>query len=437
MSTPHSSRITDHGSRITSPASRLTSHILVTGGAGFIGSHLVERLLADGKAVVVMDDLSTGRLENLQGVRSHPGLRLIESRVSACPELPELVAQAESVYHLAAAVGVEMVVRSPIHVLETNLHETEVLLEAAAGQGVPVLLTSTSEVYGKSQKEAFGEEDDLLIGPPHQARWSYACSKLMDEFLALAYAKERALPVVIVRLFNTVGPRQTGQYGMVLPRFIAAARAAQPLQVYGDGEQTRCFCYVGDTVESLVRLQDCPAARGNVFNVGGTEEISIRDLARRVIQPWGRNQRLSLSPTARPMNPALTTCAAASRGRRNWRRPSAFAPVPASVPLSSGLPPRRLSLGEGGEPPFLLTPALSPGSGRPAAGPLERLERFARPERGREASPSLWGVGRGEGEWGAGAFHRLRGARGAIKVCPAGTGRTEKAPLRAPFRWLN
>ena len=180
--------------------------------------------------MVVVDDLSTGSLDNLRQVRAHPRLRLIQARVSACAELGPLVAEAETIYHLAAAVGVELVVRSPIHVLETNLHETEVLLEAAAGRRVPVLLASTSEVYGKSQKEAFAEEDDLLIGPPHQARWSYACSKLMDEFLALAYAKERSLPVVIARLFNTVGPRQTGQYGMVLPRFIAAARSGQTAQ---------------------------------------------------------------------------------------------------------------------------------------------------------------------------------------------------------------
>jgi UDP-glucose 4-epimerase len=268
----------------------------VTGGAGFIGSHLVERLLADGKVVVVIDDLSTGRLENLQAVRAHPKLRVIESRVSTCGELGQLVAQAESIYHLAAAVGVELVVRSPIRVLDTNLHETEVLLEAAAGHGVPVLLTSTSEVYGKSQKEAFSEEDDLLIGPPHQARWSYACSKLMDEFLALAYAKERALPVVIVRLFNTVGPRQTGQYGMVLPRFIAAARSGQPLKVYGDGQQTRCFCYVRDTVEALVRLQGCAAARGQVFNVGSTDEITMRALARRVIETLESKSAIELVP---------------------------------------------------------------------------------------------------------------------------------------------
>ena len=259
-------------------------HVLVTGGAGFIGSHLVERLLADGRAVTIIDDCSTGRLENLKSVAAHPGLRIIESKVSRCPDLAEIVASAESIYHLAAAVGVELVVNSPIRVLETNLHETEVILAAAAAGGVPILITSTSEVYGKSQKDAFTEEDDLLIGPPHRSRWSYACSKLMDEFLGLAYARERSLPVVIARLFNTVGPRQTGRYGMVLPRFIAAARSGQPLRVYADGRQTRCFCHVHDTVEALVRLQNCPAARGQVFNIGGVEEISILDLARQVVE---------------------------------------------------------------------------------------------------------------------------------------------------------
>ncbi|MGD0260794.1 MAG: NAD-dependent epimerase/dehydratase family protein [Verrucomicrobiota bacterium] len=298
MSTQHASRIAHHGAR-------LTHHVVVTGGAGFIGSHLVERLLADGKSVAVIDDLSTGRLENLRAVRAHPELHVIESRISTCRELAQLVANAESIYHLAAAVGVELVVRSPIHVLETNLHETEVLLEAAAEQRVPVLLTSTSEVYGKSQKEAFDEEDDLLIGPPHQARWSYACSKLMDEFLALAYAKERALPVVVARVFNTVGPRQTGQYGMVLPRFIAAARSGQPLRVYGDGQQTRCFCYVRDTVEALVRLQGCPAARGQVFNVGGTEEINMRDLAGKVIAILGSKSAIESVPYSQAYEPGF------------------------------------------------------------------------------------------------------------------------------------
>jgi UDP-glucose 4-epimerase len=259
-------------------------YVLVTGGAGFIGSHLVERLLTAGKAVTVIDDCSTGSLENLKAVAAHPDLRIMRSKVSQCRELAGIVGGAESIYHLAAAVGVELVVNSPIHVLETNLHETEVLLRAAADAGVPLLLASTSEVYGKSQKAAFTEEDDLLIGPPHHGRWSYACSKLMDEFLALAYAKERSLPVVIARLFNTVGPRQTGRYGMVLPRFIAAARTGQPLRVFGDGSQTRCFCYVRDTVESVVRLQNCAASRGQVFNVGSNEEISIRDLAALVIR---------------------------------------------------------------------------------------------------------------------------------------------------------
>jgi UDP-glucose 4-epimerase len=273
-----------------------TQSIIVTGGAGFIGSHLVERLLAQGKSVTVIDDLSTGNLQNLEAVLGNPGLEVIQSKVSACPSLDRLIARAESIYHLAAGVGVELVVNAPIHVLQTNLHETEVLLEAAAPHGVPVLITSTSEVYGKSQKPGFSEEDDLLIGPPHQARWAYACSKLMDEFLALAYAKQHSLPVVIVRLFNTVGPRQTGRYGMVLPRFITSARANQPLKVYGDGQQTRCFCYVSDTVEALVRLQNCPAARGGVFNVGSTEEISIQDLAQLVIRILDSKSTVELLP---------------------------------------------------------------------------------------------------------------------------------------------
>lgn len=282
-----------------------SSPVLVTGGAGFIGSHLVERLLRDGKSVVVVDDLSTGRRENLQAVSGHPALRVIQSKVSACAELTELVARAECIYHLAAAVGVEMVVKSPIHVLETNLHETEVLLEAAAPHCTPLLLASTSEVYGKSQKAAFSEEDDLLIGPPHQSRWSYACSKLMDEFLALAYAKEQSLPVVIVRLFNTVGPRQTGQYGMVLPRFIAAARDGAPLRVYGDGQQSRCFGYVRDTVEALVRLQGSSAARGEVFNIGGTEETTILDLARLVIHTLNSRATIEFVPYSKAYAPGF------------------------------------------------------------------------------------------------------------------------------------
>lgn len=273
-----------------------TDQILVTGGAGFIGSHLVERLLADGKSVTVIDDCSTGTLENLGAVSKHPRLRIVHSKVSECGELVDLASRSKCIYHLAAAVGVELVVRSPVRTIETNLQETEAILEAAGQRGVSVLLASTSEVYGKSQKPAFSEEDDLLIGPPHLGRWSYACSKLMDEFLALAYARERGLPVVVARLFNTVGPRQTGRYGMVLPRFIAAARAGKPLTVYGDGEQRRCFCFVADTVEALARLQNCPAARGHVFNVGSEEEISILELARLVIETLGSASTVEFIP---------------------------------------------------------------------------------------------------------------------------------------------
>ncbi|MDB6058786.1 MAG: NAD-dependent epimerase/dehydratase [Verrucomicrobiales bacterium] len=258
--------------------------VLVTGGAGFIGSHLTERLLRDGKDVVVIDDLSTGRIENLAAQKNNPGLTFIRAKVSEYKELNNLIAQCESVYHLAAAVGVELVIQSCVRSIETNVHETEVILHAVAEHRVPVLLASTSEVYGKSTKPAFSEDDDLLIGPPKFSRWSYACSKLMDEFLALAFAREREVPVVVARLFNTVGPRQTGQYGMVLPRFIASARRGEPLRVYGDGRQTRCFCFVSDTVEALVRLQSTPASRNNVFNVGNPEEVSIVELAKLVIE---------------------------------------------------------------------------------------------------------------------------------------------------------
>jgi len=270
--------------------------ILVTGGAGFIGSHLVERLLDDGKNVVVIDDFSTGNLENLKAVKKNPRLKIIRSKISKCKELPKLAANAEFIFHLAATVGVELVVRSALHVLESSFHETEILLRAAMKNSTPLLLTSTSEVYGKSAKAEFSEDDDLLIGPPGQSRWSYACSKLTDEFLALAYAREKKLPVTIARLFNTVGPRQTGRYGMVLPRFIAAAKKNAPLRVFGDGGQSRCFCLVNDVVESLVRLQNCKKARGEIFNIGGTEEISILGLARLVVETLGSKSKIELIP---------------------------------------------------------------------------------------------------------------------------------------------
>ncbi len=271
-------------------------HILVTGGAGFIGAHLVERLLKDGKSVVVIDDLSTGSRDNLRAVAQHKNFRFIQTRISAYAELPELAAEAEFIFHLAATVGVELVVKSALQVLEASFHETEILLKAAAKNSTPLLLTSTSEVYGKSAKPEFSEDDDLLIGPPGQSRWSYACSKLTDEFLALAYAREKKLPVIIARLFNTVGPRQTGRYGMVLPRFIAAAKKNEPLRVFGDGAQSRCFCLVNDVVEALVRLQKCDAARGEIFNIGGTEEISILELARLVVATLGSKSKIELIP---------------------------------------------------------------------------------------------------------------------------------------------
>ena len=315
-------------------------HILVTGGAGFIGSHLVERLLAGGKKVVVIDDLSTGSLKNLSAVKNHPRLRVIESKISACAELPKLAANAEYIFHLAATVGVELVVKSALHVLETSFHETQVLLRAAAAKRTPLLMTSTSEVYGKSAKPEFGEDDDLLIGPPGQSRWSYACSKLTDEFLALAYAREKNLPVTIARLFNTVGPRQTGRYGMVLPRFIAAAKKGEPLKVFGNGKQTRCFCHVCDAVEALVRLQKSgcdalvaegggdasspavsrasgatrphsgdeaspPPVFGEIFNVGGTEEISILELAQLVIKTLGSKSKIKLIPYDKAYSPGF------------------------------------------------------------------------------------------------------------------------------------
>jgi UDP-glucose 4-epimerase len=271
-------------------------HILVTGGAGFIGAHLVELLLKDEKNVVVIDDFSTGSLENLRAAKKNPRLKIIRAKISECKNLSALAKNSEFIFHLAATVGVELVVKSALHVLESSFHETEILLRAAVKNLTPLLLTSTSEVYGKSAKTEFSEDDDLLIGPPTQSRWSYASAKLTDEFLALACAREKNLPVIIARLFNTVGPRQTGRYGMVLPRFISAAKKNEPLKVFGDGKQSRCFCLVHDVVESLVRLQNSEKARGEIFNIGGTEEISILDLAKLVVKTLGSKSKIELIP---------------------------------------------------------------------------------------------------------------------------------------------
>src|SRR5882672_8666083 len=241
---------------------------LVTGGAGFIGSHLCELLLAEGHEVCAFDDLSTGAAENVSGLRSNPKFQLVVDALFSAPHVAELVDEADVVFHLAASVGVFQIVESPVRTIETNIRGTEIVLHNAAKKKKLTVIASTSEVYGKSLKVPFSEEDDCVIGPSSKGRWSYAASKLVDEFLALSYFKERKVPTVVVRFFNTVGPRQTGRYGMVLPRFVRAALAGEPLRVFGDGRQSRCFCHVADTVEALRRLQLSPAARGEVINVG-------------------------------------------------------------------------------------------------------------------------------------------------------------------------
>jgi UDP-glucose 4-epimerase len=255
---------------------------LITGGAGFIGSHLAERLLADGHTVFVLDDLSTGSFENIAHLKGRPGFHYTIDTVINEPVLAELVDQCDAVYHLAAAVGVRLIVEAPVRTIETNVHGTEVVLKQAAKKGKIVVIASTSEVYGKSTDVPFREDGDLALGATSRHRWAYACSKALDEFLALAYWKEKRLPVVIVRLFNTVGPRQTGRYGMVVPTFVQQALAGEPITVFGDGTQSRCFTDVSDVVSALVSLPLEPRAVGNVFNIGNTEEVTIRQLAERL-----------------------------------------------------------------------------------------------------------------------------------------------------------
>ncbi|ABU59705.1 NAD-dependent epimerase/dehydratase family protein [Roseiflexus castenholzii] len=258
--------------------------ILITGGAGFIGSHLADALIARGDRVAIIDDLSTGAVANIRHLKGHPNFSYTLDTIANEAVLAELIDESDAIVHLAAAVGVQLIVQSPVRTIETNVNGTELVLRWAAKKGKTVLLASTSEVYGKSERIPFREDDDLVLGPSTMGRWSYACSKLLDEFLALAYHKERDLPVIIARLFNTVGPRQTGRYGMVLPRFVRAALRDVPLRVYGDGQQTRCFCYVGDTVRALIALLDHPGAVGKIFNVGNPQEVSILELAQRVVR---------------------------------------------------------------------------------------------------------------------------------------------------------
>ena len=258
--------------------------VLITGGAGFIGSHLAEALLQAGHEVRVLDNLSTGSIDNISHLKGLPGFSYTIDTVTNEPVLAELIDHSDVVFHLAAAVGVKLIVEEPVHTIETNVHGTEVILKLANKKKKLVFIASTSEVYGKSVDIPFREDADLVMGATVKHRWAYACSKAIDEFLALAYYKEKKLPVVVVRLFNTVGPRQTGQYGMVLPTFVRQALAGQPITVFGDGSQSRSFTYVGDVVGALIKLMEEPKAVGEVFNIGNGEEISIQKLAEKVKQ---------------------------------------------------------------------------------------------------------------------------------------------------------
>jgi UDP-glucose 4-epimerase len=269
---------------------------LITGGAGFVGSHLAELLLEQGHEVFVLDNLSTGSMDNIVHLKAHKRFHYTIDSVINEPVLAELVDQADVIFHLAAAVGVKLIVEQPVHTIETNVKGTEVVLTHANKKKKLVLVASTSEVYGKSTAVPFTEDADVVLGSTVKHRWAYACSKLIDEFLALAYWKEKKLPVIIVRLFNTVGPRQTGQYGMVIPNFVRQALAGQPITVFGDGTQTRSFTYVGDVVDALAKLVLEPRAVGRVFNIGNGYEISILDLAKRVRALAGSSSEIVTIP---------------------------------------------------------------------------------------------------------------------------------------------
>jgi UDP-glucose 4-epimerase len=272
--------------------------VFITGGAGFIGSHLATRLLDRGDRVLVLDDLSTGSMENIAHLVGHPGFAYRIGSALDAPLVAECLDQCDVTIHLAAAVGVRLIVERPVHTIETNIKASEVVLAAAAKKQKLVLLASTSEVYGKSTRLPFTEDADLQLGPTTHSRWAYACSKALDEWLGLAYMREKQVPVIVVRFFNTVGPRQTGRYGMVLPNFAAQALAGEPITVYGSGEQSRCFGHVQDAVEAMLRLLATPAAVGGVFNVGSDEEVTIRRLAELVRDEVGSASEIRLVPYA-------------------------------------------------------------------------------------------------------------------------------------------
>ena len=278
---------------------------LITGGAGFIGSHLSERLLDQGDRVVLLDNLSTGSMENIRHLKSLPNLQYHLDGIENKQLLAELVDDAEVIVHFAAAVGVKLIVESPVRTIETNVNGTQLVLEAASKKKKLVLLASTSEVYGKNTQVPFREEADLVLGPTTKGRWSYAASKALDEFLALSYWKEKRQPVIVVRFFNTVGPRQTGRYGMVLPNFVRRALDNAPIEVYGDGKQSRCFCDVRDTVEALLRLLPLAQAVGEVVNIGNTEEITIEDLANTVKRRTNSSSPIQYIPYDRAYEPGF------------------------------------------------------------------------------------------------------------------------------------
>jgi UDP-glucose 4-epimerase len=278
---------------------------LITGGAGFIGSHLAEALLARGDQVTVIDNLSTGAMRNIAHLKGRAGFQYILESMAEKSLLAELVDEADRVYHLAAAVGVRLIVESPVRTIETNVHMTELLLAAAVKKKRRVFLASTSEVYGKSDDVPFREDGDLVLGPTTHGRWSYACSKAIDEFLAIAYHKEKGLPVIIGRFFNTVGPRQTGQYGMVLPSFVRQALAGEPITVYGDGTQSRCFCHVSDAVRAAMALMDREDLVGEVFNIANTEEVTILELAQRVLTLTGSRSSVTMVPYSEAYAPGF------------------------------------------------------------------------------------------------------------------------------------
>jgi UDP-glucose 4-epimerase len=270
--------------------------VLITGGAGFIGSHLADTYIARGDEVLVLDDLSTGRINNIQNLKHHPNFQYTIDSVHKSSVVAELVDDCDVVFHLAAAVGVRLIVESPVHAIDTNVHGTEVVLNQASKKKKKVLIASTSEVYGLSEQVPFREDGPLVLGASTKGRWSYACSKLLDEFLALAYWREKKLPTIVVRLFNTVGPRQTGQYGMVIPTFVKQALAGRPITVFGDGSQSRCFCDVSDVVRALTDLMEEPEAVGQVYNIGSSEEVSIADLAALVKRLSGSSSEIVTVP---------------------------------------------------------------------------------------------------------------------------------------------